>query len=158
MKKTVFAIALSLASAVSWGQTTSPETAAAKSPVGLWKTIDDATKQPRSLVRIVEVNGTLQGKIEKVLLREGEKEGGICDKCKDERKDKPVVGLQIMQGYKVDGSDANKWVSGEILDPNNGKVYKSHVTVQDGGSKLAVRGYIGTPLLGRTQTWLREAP
>ncbi len=149
MKKTALFFAVSITSATAWAQTDA-------GPAGLWKTIDDKTSQPRSLVRVVEVNGELQGKIEKVFLREGEKEGDVCDKCTDDRKGKPVVGLPIMKGYKKDESDANKWAGGEILDPNNGKVYRSYVTVQEGGKKLAVRGYIGAPLLGRTQTWVRE--
>lgn len=44
---------------------------------------------------------------------------------------------------------------GEILDPDNGKVYRSKIALRDGGRQLSVRGYIGVPLPGRSQTWLR---
>jgi uncharacterized protein (DUF2147 family) len=147
MKRLIITLALLAASGFAAAQT---------SPIGLWKTIDDATKQPRSLVRITETNGELTGKIEKVFLREGEKEGDVCERCTDERKGKPVVGMTIMKSYKKDEEDAGKWAGGEILDPNNGKVYKSYVTVMEGGKKLNVRGYIGAPVFGRTQTWVRE--
>ena len=73
--------------------------------------------------------------------------------CTDARKDKPIVGMVIVSGLKKDGSEYN---GGEILDPNNGKVYKSKLEVADGGKKLKVRGYIGVPLLGRSQTWERQ--
>ncbi len=122
----------------------------ASSPVGLWKSIDDETKKPKSLIRIVEAGGVLSGKVEKILT---DKTDAKCDQCTDDRKDKPVQGMTIITGMKKDGEG---WAGGEILDPNNGKVYRSQMALSDGGKKLEVRGYIGIPLLGRTQTWLRE--
>ena len=119
-------------------------------PVGLWKTIDDETKQARSLVRITESGGQLSGKIEKIL---SEKPDAVCDACSGELKDKPVLGMTILRGLKK-GSDW--WEGGTILDPNNGKTYRSQARTVDGGAKLEVRGYIGTPLPGRSQTWIRE--
>ena len=119
-------------------------------PVGLWKTIDDETKQARSLVRITESGGQLSGKIEKIL---SDKPDAVCDACSGELKDKPVLGMTILRGLKK-GSDW--WEGGTILDPNNGKTYRSQARTVDGGAKLEVRGYIGTPLLGRSQTWIRE--
>ena len=77
----------------------------------------------------------------------------VCEACSGELKDKPVQGMQILQGLKADG---DWYEGGTILDPNNGKVYKAKLRVVDGGAKLEVRGFIGISLLGRTQTWLRE--
>ncbi len=125
----------------------------AASPVGLWKNIDDETKQPKALIRIVDNNGVLSGKIEKILT---EKTDAVCDKCTDARKDKPVLGMTILEGLKRNATEADLFDGGHILDPNNGKVYRSQMRLSDGGRKLDVRGYIGLPLLGRTQTWLRE--
>jgi uncharacterized protein (DUF2147 family) len=121
-------------------------------PVGLWKTIDDDGKTAKSLVRISEQGGTLVGSIDK-LLDPKDPGDGKCDKCTDDRKDKPVVGLQIIRGVKPDGEGL--WGHGEILDPNNGKTYRTRLKPVDGGKKLEVRGYIGAPLFGRTQTWIR---
>ncbi|MCW7537107.1 DUF2147 domain-containing protein [Aquabacterium sp. A7-Y] len=124
------------------------------SPVGLWKTIDDGTKKEKSLVRIQETNGVLNGKVEKILDPEA-KPDAVCEKCSDERKDKPVAGLTIIRNVKKNAEDAQLWDGGDILDPNNGKVYKVRLKPTEGGQKLEVRGYIGAPLLGRTQVWQR---
>jgi uncharacterized protein (DUF2147 family) len=140
--KSLFAVAL-LSPVLAFAQST---------PVGLWKTIDDDGKTEKSLVRISEQGGTLVGSIDKLLDPKAEP-NAKCDKCADDRKDKPVVGLQIIRGVKADGDGV--WAGGEILDPNNGKTYKTRLKPVDGGKRLEVRGYIGAPLFGRTQTWVR---
>ena len=122
-------------------------------PVGLWKTIDDETKQEKSLVRVSDTGGVLSAKIEKLL--DPARQDAKCDKCTDERKDQPMLGMAIVRGVKKSAGDDALWDGGEILDPNNGKVYKVRMKPVDDGKKLEVRGYIGAPLLGRTQTWIR---
>ena len=119
-------------------------------PVGLWKTIDDDGKTAKSLVRISEQGGVLVGNIDK-LLDPKDTGDGKCDKCTDDRKDKPVVGLQIIRGVKAEGDGT--WGGGEILDPNNGKTYRTRLKPVDGGRKLEMRGYIGP--FYRSQVWLR---
>ena len=47
------------------------------------------------------------------------------------------------------------WDGGDILDPNNGKVYRVRLTPNSDNNKLEVRGYFGAPMFGRSQTWLR---
>ena len=121
-------------------------------PVGLWKTIDDETKAEKSYVRITESGGVLSGKVEKIV--DPAKQDSKCDKCTDERKDQPVLGMTIVRHAKAN-ADKTVWEGGEILDPNNGSVYKLKMTPVDGGKKLDVRGFIGFALLGRTQTWIR---
>ncbi len=123
-------------------------------PVGLWKTIDDDTKKEKSLVRIVETGGVYSGKVEKLLDPDAPKDP-VCKDCSDERKDKPITGLTIIRNVKQSADDKAVFEGGDILDPNNGKVYKSRMKLIDNGTKLDVRGYIGVPLLGRTQTWSR---
>ena len=127
--------------------------AQATSPAGLWRTIDDSTKKDKSLVRIVEANGVYTGKVEKIVDPDSPKDA-VCKDCSDERKDKPVVGMTIIRNMKASG-DKDVFEGGDILDPNNGKVYSAKLTLVEGGKKLDVRGYIGTPMLGRTQTWVR---
>lgn len=119
-------------------------------PVGLWKTIDDDGKTAKSLVRISEQGGALVGSIDK-LLDPKDPPDAKCDKCKDDRKDQPVIGLQIIRGVKAEGEGT--WGGGEILDPNNGKTYRTRLKPVDGGKKLEMRGYIGP--FYRTQTWIR---
>ena len=122
-------------------------------PVGLWKTIDDKTNTERSLLRISDNGGVLSAKIEKLLAIDA-KQDAVCDKCSDDRKDKPLLGMEVMRGVKK-GSDANTWDGGTILDAAEGKIYKVRLQPADGGKKLEVRGYVGMPMLGRTQTWVR---
>lgn len=123
------------------------------SPVGLWKNIDDKSGKPRSLIRITESNGVLSGKIEKIFKEPGEDENPKCDKCEGERKDKPIIGMVFMSGLKKDGDE---YTGGEILDPNNGKVYRSKIKLIEDGKKLSVRGYVGAPMFGRSQVWVRQ--
>jgi uncharacterized protein (DUF2147 family) len=128
--------------------------AQATSPAGLWRTIDDNTKKDKSLVRIVEANGVYTGKVEKIVDPDSPKDA-TCKECSDERKDKPVVGMTIIRNVKQSADDKDVFEGGDILDPNNGKVYRVKLKLIDNGGKLDVRGYIGTPMLGRTQIWVR---
>jgi len=123
------------------------------SPVGLWKNIDDVTGKPKALIRITESNGALQGKIEQLFRAPSEDQNPKCDKCEGARKDQPIIGMQILSGLKKDGDE---YAGGEILDPNDGKVYKSKLHLTDAGKKLSVRGYVGMPMFGRSQVWLRQ--
>jgi uncharacterized protein (DUF2147 family) len=141
MLKFAAALAALVLHAAAWAQTT---------PVGLWKSIDDETKKEKSLVRITDSGGVLSGKIEKLL--DPAKQNDVCDKCSDERKDQPITGMTIIRNAKASGDDAT-WTGGDILDPNNGKVYKLRLKPLDGGKSLEVRGYIG-PFF-RNQTWIR---
>ena len=120
-------------------------------PVGLWKTVDDETGKEKSYVRITDSGGVVTGKIEKLL--DPSKADAKCEKCTDERKDQPIAGMTIIRNVKKDGDEL--WDGGDILDPNNGKVYKVRLKPEDNGKKLTVRGYIGMPMLGRSQTWVR---
>ena len=83
------------------------------------------------------------------------KQNAVCDKCEDDRKGTPMIGFQLIRNVKAKEGDPSMWDGGDITDPNNGKVYKVRMKPVDGGKKLEVRGYVGAPLLGRTQTWLR---
>jgi uncharacterized protein (DUF2147 family) len=123
------------------------------SPVGLWKNIDDVSGKPKALIRIAENNGALQGRIEKLFRPEGQDQNPKCQKCEGANKDQPIIGMLFMSGHKKDGDEYN---GGEIIDPDNGKVYKSKVTLTDGGKKLDVRGYVGVPMFGRSQVWVRQ--
>ena len=122
------------------------------SPVGLWKTIDDDSGKEKSLIRIKEAGGVFSGTIEK-FLDPATKPDVICDKCSDDRKDKPVLGMTVMRGVKQNPDDTAVYDSGQIVDPNNGKSYRVRLKPVDGGKKLEMRGYIGP--FYRTQIWLR---
>jgi len=124
------------------------------SPVGLWRSIDDESKQPKAEIRIAQnAAGALSGVLEKSLLTTPSTEPN-CNLCTDDRKDKPKIGMEIIRGGQQ-GDGKAVWEGGKILDPENGKNYSARLTPIEGGKKLEVRGYIGTPLLGRSQTWIR---
>ncbi|MCA6217060.1 DUF2147 domain-containing protein [Ideonella sp. B7] len=132
------------ATGAAWAQAT---------PAGLWRTIDDESGKEKSLVRIVEKDGIFTAKVEKIA--DPAKAAEVCDKCSDERKGQPIVGMTILRNVKADAQDKELWDGGDILDPKNGKVYKVRLKPIEAGKKLEVRGYIGAPLFGRTQTWIR---
>ena len=120
-------------------------------PVGVWQSIDDKTSEAKSQIRIAESGGVLTGRIEK-LLRKDAKQDAVCDECSDDRKGKPLLGLEIIRGAKkAAGEDV--WEQGKILDPENGKEYTLRLAPAEGGQKLQVRGYLGP--FYRTQTWVR---
>jgi uncharacterized protein (DUF2147 family) len=127
--------------------------AQADTPVGVWETIDDHTGQPKALVQISDdSNGDLSGKVIKGL-NPADKPDRRCTACTDARKDQLILGMTIIDGMKK--SD-DGWDNGNILDPENGKVYRCKMHLEDGGQKLVVRGYLGISLLGRSQTWVRQ--
>jgi uncharacterized protein (DUF2147 family) len=120
-------------------------------PVGLWRNIDDKTGEAKAEIRVVDNGGVLSGKIEKRLTKDA-KPDAKCVECSDDRKDKPMDGLEIIRGAKkAEGKDV--WEGGKILDPENGRDYTLRLTPIEGGKKLEVRGSFGP--FGRTQTWVR---
>ena len=125
----------------------------AASPVGLWKNIDDITGKPKALIRITETKGELRGQIEQLFLPPGADPNPRCVLCKGANKDQPVLGMVFMSGLRKVGAE---YTGGEIVDPDDGKAYRSKLTVVDGGKRLNVRGYIGVPLFGRSQIWVRQ--
>ncbi len=141
-----FAIALAGLATVAWAQT------GGGSPVGKWKTIDDATGKPKSIVRIWEKDGEMMGVIDELIREPGEELNPACTECEGERKGQPIKGMNILWGLRQDGTE---WSGGKILDPANGKTYKCYIEVVDGGRRLKVRGFVGFALLGRTQYWQR---
>jgi uncharacterized protein (DUF2147 family) len=122
-------------------------------PVGRWRSIDDATGKAKAVIDIQEAgDGTLSARIVQVL---DTKDGPnpLCTACEGKRHNQPIVGMAIAWGLKAQGK---AWGGGRILDPENGKEYAVKMTPVDAGRKLEVRGFIGVALLGRTQVWLRE--
>jgi uncharacterized protein (DUF2147 family) len=122
------------------------------SPVGLWKTVDDVTGQTKSIVAISEdENGMLVGRVVK-LFKDPTKR---CVACQGNLKNKPILGLEVMKNLKSNKDNQQEWVGGRILDPKNGKTYHCNLKLLEDGQKLRVRGFIGLPLFGRTQTWTK---
>ncbi|PQA95751.1 hypothetical protein B0A69_05105 [Chryseobacterium shigense] len=135
MKKLLLTFVLSLFGVLSFAQIE-----------GKWKTIDDETKQAKSIVEIYKKSdGKYYGKVSQLLIKPADPN---CSSCKDDRKGKPILGMEIIRGLKKDGDE---FTGGTITDPKSGKTYKC--TITKSGDKLNVRGYMGVSVFGRTQTW-----
>ena len=123
----------------------------AQTCVGKWVTIDDETNKKKSIVELYKSDGKLYGKITYLFPREGREPNAKCTKCTDDRKNLPLVGLQIVRGCKWDGT---QWEGGTIIDPENGKLYTVKMWLEpDNSNYLNVRGYIGP--FYRTQKWVK---
>ncbi len=121
----------------------------AQSPVGKWKTWDDETGKAKSIVEIYKKSdGKYYGKITKLLVKP---ENDNCVKCSGNLKNKPLIGLEILEGLEKDGSE---YEDGTITDPKTGKEYSCYIELVS-PTKLKVRGYIGFSLIGRTQYWTK---
>lgn len=126
-----------------------PLAAAQQTLEGNWTTVDDSTGEKRAVVHFAIKDGILSGTVESIYARPGDT--GICSNCPGEFKDRPIMGLQIVWGLKENSTD--EWDGGQILDAKVGKIYRVKMSMK--GDKLYVRGYIGLPMLGRTQVWER---
>ena len=142
MYQAMAAIVLVAIGAPAWAQMT---------PEGLWRNIDDKTGEAKAEIRIREAGGVLNGVLETRLSKEA-KPGDLCTECTDDRKGKPLLGLELIRGARK-AEDKAVWEGGKILDPENGRNYTLRMTPVEGGKKLEVRGSIGP--FGRTQTWIR---
>lgn len=114
-----------------------------------WKTIDDESGKPRSVVEIYERDGKFYGKIIKLFREPGEDPDPVCSECEGELNGKKVIGMEIITNMKYDRGD-DEFHKGEILDPENGNIYDCKLWIEDGN--LKVRGYL--LFFYRTQTWL----
>ncbi len=137
--------AVAVTCTAAWGQD--------DTPLGLWKSIDEHTNKPTALIRITEIEGQIQGRIEKIFPEAGESANPLCEECEGDFKNQPVVGMTILQGLHLAGGE---YTEGRILDPDSGKVYRCTMKILEGGNKLVIRGFVGIPLLGRSQVWLRD--
>lgn len=118
-------------------------------PTGIWKNIDDEDGKVKSHIEIYWEDGVLKAKVDKLL---DNATLTVCNKCKGDKKGKPLVGMEIMWGLTPDGD--NEWSGGKIMDPKKGKEYKCKIELEN-EDKLKVRGYVGIPTFGRTQYWYR---
>ncbi|MEO7361715.1 MAG: DUF2147 domain-containing protein, partial [Gemmatimonadaceae bacterium] len=112
----------------------------------------DVDGKPAAIIEIVESDGVVSGTVKRSLVA-NDSGTRVCDKCSGELRGQRVVGMRILNGLRLDGSE---WHGGSILDPDSGRIYKAKLRVSDDGQSLVVRGFIGFSLLGRSQTWYRE--
>jgi uncharacterized protein (DUF2147 family) len=118
--------------------------------LGKWKTIDDNSGEVKSNIEIFDRDGKIYGKILKIFPSEGKDPDPVCNECPedDPRYKKKIIGMEIIKDMKQSGSEYGE---GNILDPEEGKVYRCRIWLE--GEDLKVRGYWGP--FYRTQTWKR---
>lgn len=115
---------------------------------GKYKTIDDETKQEKSVVEIFKKNnGKYYAKISELLIQPKDPN---CSLCTDDRKGKPILGMEVVRDLQKKG---DTFEGGTITDPKTGKIYKCSIKKE--GENLIVRGYVGFSLIGRNQTWIK---
>jgi lathosterol oxidase len=124
----------------------------AQSIEGKWTTYNEETGSILSVIEIVKTTNSIEGKVSEIFLEPFQGDDPICSKCSGERKDKKVINMNFLWGFKKEG---NEWTGGNILDPQNGEVYSSKLWLENNNT-MKVRGYGGMmDLFYRTQTWKR---
>ena len=129
---------------------TSHSEAQSHSVLGRWRTIDDETGKPTSVIEIFEKHNRIHGRI--IELLNSKAKNPKCEKCDGEDRNKPIIGLVVLKGLRKEKD--GDYSDGKILDPKHGKIYKCNLSLET-KDRLKVRGYIGINLLGRTQFWER---
>ncbi len=123
---------------------------------GYWKSIEERTGEQLSIVEIRKGNdGRYHGKI---VYRYPNSHGIAltnCTKCPAPNTNKPILGLEILSGFREDPDKADAYIDGRVLEPTSGRIYKGKAVVSGEGKRLRMRGYMGVSALGRTVVWLR---
>lgn len=140
MKKILFALLF----------TTVSLSMSAQTIFGKWENRDEETNKVDSVIEVYEKDGKAYAKI--VEITDKNRQEAVCDKCSGNRKNNPILGMNILTGLSKDGDE---WSGGKILDPKNGKEYKCYIKL-DGKNKLKIRGYVGFSAFGRTAYWHRK--
>ena len=102
-----------------------------------------------SIIEVYKKDGKIYGKVDRIM-REEDRDR-LCTKCEGDLRNKPVEGMEIMQGLVKDGEE---YSDGTIVDPKTGKEYRCKIWIdEEKPDVLNIRGYIA--LFYQTRTWQR---
>jgi uncharacterized protein (DUF2147 family) len=119
---------------------------------GFWEQVGDDGRVGGWFL-FTEKNSLYEGRLVKMFKQPGEEHLiDTCENCPGDQKNAPMLGLTIVKGMRRNG---NRYEDGTIMDPRDGSIYHAQMELSPDGKSLAVRGYIGIPLLGQTQVWRR---
>lgn len=116
---------------------------------GKWNSTNEETGNIDSIIEVYEKDGKAFAKV--IEIKGSARKNAVCEKCEDENKNKPILGLNILTGLE---KNKDEWSGGNILDPRNGRIYNCYIKLIK-PNKLKIRGYIGLALFGKTAYWER---
>lgn len=116
---------------------------------GKWNSTNEETGNIDSIIEVYEKDGKAFAKV--IEIKGSARKNAVCEKCEDENKNKPILGLNILTGLQ---ENEDEWSGGNILDPRNGRIYNCYIKLIK-PNKLKIRGYIGLALFGKTAYWER---
>ena len=127
--------------------------AAPPSAAGLWEVKDDDGFTTAWFL-FNEKSNVFSARLVKAFKRPEDKTPikNVCEACPGEKKGAHIMGLTLFWGMKRDGL---RYTGGSVLDPRDGSVYHAKMDLSEDGQDLAVRGYLGIEMLGKTQIWHR---
>ncbi len=129
------------------GAEAAAQTAAPTAPLGRW-----LTESKRGVIEIYPCADKLCGKL--VWMIEPVRHGApaVDEQNPDPAlRQRPLCGLALLGGFHQ--NEPQHWDDGWIYDPDSGKTYRATITLD--GKVLELRGYVGIPLFGETQSWTR---
>lgn len=110
--------------------------------IGIWLTSDKSGE-----IKIFKEKNTFFGKA----LPKGKIRKDV-NNPDPEKRNVILTEVLILKNFIYGGT--NKWIDGEVYDPDNGKTYKCTITMKN-KKTIEVRGYVGISLFGRTEKWTR---
>jgi uncharacterized protein (DUF2147 family) len=119
---------------------------------GLWQEYNDDTGNPEALIRIEKTpDNRYEGRIEKIFLPVPENTALLCTQCKGKLHNRPLLGLHILSGLQR--KDKQSFEEGEILDPDDGNIYRCNIRLSDDGNTIEVTGYLSFNWIGHSEIW-----
>lgn len=119
---------------------------------GRWLTFDGETHARRSLIEIARQGDRVTGRIVDIYSKPGEDPDPVCETCPGADRGRKIRGLTIL---RLERAREAAQFHGTVLDPENGRLYQCVATLEHGGKRLDLRGYVLVKFFGRSEAWVR---